>query len=78
MATELRRIGAIVDERPDGLCVHPGRLHGARIETYSDHRIAMSFSLIGLRVPGIVIGNPACTAKTYPRFFDDLGGLTSA
>jgi 3-phosphoshikimate 1-carboxyvinyltransferase len=78
LATELRKIGAIVDERPDGLCVHPGRLHGARIETYNDHRMAMSFAVAGLRVPGIAITNPACTGKTYPRFFDDLRQLTSS
>ncbi len=77
MAAELRRIGAIVDERPDGLCIHPGRLHGARIETYNDHRVAMSLALAGLRVPGIVITNPGCTAKTYPKYFDDLRRLTA-
>lgn len=74
-ATELRKIGAIVDERPDGLCVHPGRLHGATIETYNDHRIAMSFAVAGLRVPGMVILNPACTAKTFPNFFEYLGSV---
>jgi 3-phosphoshikimate 1-carboxyvinyltransferase len=72
MATELRKIGAIVDERPDGVCIHPGRLQGATIETYNDHRIAMSFALVGLRTPGMLISNPACTSKTYPRFFEDL------
>jgi 3-phosphoshikimate 1-carboxyvinyltransferase len=74
-ATELRKIGAIVDERPDGLCIHPGRLHGAPIDTYTDHRIAMSFALAGLRVPGIVIRNPGCTAKTYPDFFSDFARI---
>lgn len=74
-ATELRKIGAIVDERPDGLSIHPGRLRGARIETYNDHRIAMSFALAGLRTPDIVISNPACTAKTYPQFFEDLQSI---
>ncbi len=75
LATELRRVGAEVDEFPDGLKITPRPLHGAEIETYNDHRMAMSMALIGLRVPGIVIKNPACVAKTYPRFFEDLEKL---
>ncbi len=76
LACELRRMGAGVDEHEDGVSIRPAPLHGARIETYNDHRIAMSFALAGLRVPGIRIANPACTAKTYPGFFDDLRALT--
>jgi 3-phosphoshikimate 1-carboxyvinyltransferase len=72
VATELRRLGADVDERPDGLTITPRPLRGTAVETYNDHRMAMSLALIGLRVPGVVIRNPACVAKTYPRFFDDL------
>jgi 3-phosphoshikimate 1-carboxyvinyltransferase len=72
LATELRKVGAEVEEFADGLKIIPGPLHGAEIETYNDHRIAMSMALIGLKVPGIVIRNPGCVAKTYPRFFDDL------
>jgi 3-phosphoshikimate 1-carboxyvinyltransferase len=75
LATELRRVGAEVDEFADGLTITPRPLHGAEIETYDDHRMAMSMALIGLRVPGIVIKNPACVAKTYPRFFEDLEKL---
>ena len=75
MATELRKVGAEVEEFPDGLRITPRPLHGAVIETYNDHRMAMSMALIGLRVPGIVIQNPGCVAKTYPRFFDDLEKL---
>jgi 3-phosphoshikimate 1-carboxyvinyltransferase len=75
LATELRRVGAEVDEFADGLTITPRPLHGAEIETYNDHRMAMSMALIGLRVPGIVIKNPACVAKTYPRFFEDLEKL---
>jgi 3-phosphoshikimate 1-carboxyvinyltransferase len=75
LATELRRIGAVVEEFPDGLRIHPQPLHGAEIETYNDHRMAMSFALVGLRVPGIVIKNPSCVAKTYPDFFKDLEKL---
>ena len=72
LATELRKVGAEVQEFADGLKITPRPLHGAEIETYNDHRIAMSMALIGLKVPGIVIRNPGCVAKTYPRFFDDL------
>ena len=75
LATELRRVGAGVDEFADGLTITPQPLHGAEIETYNDHRMAMSMALIGLKVPGIVIKNPGCVAKTYPGFFADLDKL---
>lgn len=75
LAAELRRIGASVDEFADGLTITPRPLHGAEIETYGDHRMAMSLALIGLKVPGIVIKNPGCVAKTYPSYFDDLEKL---
>jgi 3-phosphoshikimate 1-carboxyvinyltransferase len=72
LATELRRLGAIVDERGDGLTITPAPLRGAVVQTYNDHRMAMSLALIGLKVPGVVIDNPSCVAKTYPNFFDDF------
>jgi 3-phosphoshikimate 1-carboxyvinyltransferase len=75
LATELRRIGAGVDESADGLTITPGPLHGAVIATYNDHRMAMSLALVGLKIDGIVIDQPACVAKTYPHFFDDLERL---
>jgi len=75
LATELRRLGAGVEEADDGLTILPGPLHGAVIETYNDHRIAMSMALVGLSVPGIVIRDPGCVAKTYPDFFEDLEKL---
>lgn len=75
LVTELRRIGATVDERGDGLTITPASLHGVTVLTYNDHRMAMSLALVGLKVPGIVIDNPACVAKTYPRFFEDLERL---
>ena len=75
LATELRKLGATVDEAPDGLRITPGALRGAVVDTYDDHRMAMSLALVGLRQPGVVIRDPACTAKTYPRFFDDLHSL---
>ena len=76
LAIELRKLGATVDVLADGLRITPGRLHGAEIETYDDHRMAMSFALAGLMQSGVVINNPGCTAKTYPRYFDDLSQLT--
>jgi 3-phosphoshikimate 1-carboxyvinyltransferase len=78
LATELRRLGATVEERADGLTITPRPLHGAAIETYDDHRMAMSLALVGLKVPGVVIRNPGCVAKTYPGFFADLEKLRSS
>jgi 3-phosphoshikimate 1-carboxyvinyltransferase len=75
LATELRRVGAEVEEFADGLRITPRPLHGAEIETYNDHRMAMSMALVGLMVPGVVIKDPGCVAKTYPDFFSDLEKL---
>ncbi|MCP4640747.1 MAG: 3-phosphoshikimate 1-carboxyvinyltransferase, partial [bacterium] len=75
LATELRKLGATVDEWDDGLRITPGTLRGARIETYDDHRMAMSLAVVGLALPGVVILDPGCTAKTYPDFFNDLGSV---
>jgi 3-phosphoshikimate 1-carboxyvinyltransferase len=75
LAVELRKLGAEVEERADGLKITPGPLGGAEIDTYDDHRMAMSLALVGLAVPGVVIRDPGCTAKTYPHFFRDLAGL---
>lgn len=75
VVTELRRLGLSVDEHEDGMTIHPGPIHGATVETYDDHRMAMSFSLIGLRIPGVRIADPGCTAKTYPDYFADLDRL---
>lgn len=74
--TELRRLGVMVEEHPDGMTIHPcPRLKPTSIHTYDDHRIAMAFSLVGLRTPGIEIENPGCVAKTFPEFFDVLETL---
>ena len=75
LATELGRLGAHVELLDDGLRINPSPLHGGTVETYDDHRIAMSFALIGLRIPGILIKEPACVGKTYPGFFEDLDRL---
>lgn len=72
VAAELGRLGVRVDERPDGMTIHPGPMTGATLKTYRDHRMAMSLALIGLKVPGIIIDDPGCVAKTYPRFWEDF------
>lgn len=77
VATELRKLGADVIEHAEGLDITPGPLRAAAIDTYNDHRMAMSFAIAGLVQPGVVIRNPGCTAKTYPRFFDDLATLVA-
>lgn len=78
LTTELRRLGATVAEFSDGLTIRPQPLHGVIVETYNDHRMAMSLALVGLKVPGVVIRNPSCVAKTYPGFFDDLSRLSQS
>ncbi len=73
LAIELRKFGATVDEREDGLTIHPPtKLQGAVIETYDDHRMAMSLSLVGLKQASVTILEPGCVSKTYPDFFADL------
>lgn len=72
LQTELRRLGASVAVEADTLVIEPDRLHGALIETYDDHRMAMAFSLAGLVVEGVAIANPECVTKTWPGFFDVL------
>jgi 3-phosphoshikimate 1-carboxyvinyltransferase len=75
LETELRRMGARAEAGPDSLRIQPGPLHDATIETYDDHRMAMSFALAGLRVPGIRISDPGCVSKTWPNFFEMLEEL---
>jgi len=75
LAVELTRLGVKVVEHDDGLDIEPTRPKPAVIETYDDHRIAMSFAIMGLKVPGIRIKEPGCVSKTYPHFFVDLAAL---
>ena len=75
MVTELRRLGQVVEEYPDGLRITPAAIHPAEIETYDDHRMAMSFAVAGTRSSGITIRNAECVNKTYPTFFEDLKRL---
>ncbi|HZE20952.1 MAG TPA: 3-phosphoshikimate 1-carboxyvinyltransferase, partial [Desulfobaccales bacterium] len=76
VARELGKMGLEARETIDGLIVSGGRPHGAVIKTYEDHRIAMSFAVAGLKVPGIVITDPGCVAKSFPEFWDFFGRLS--
>ncbi len=68
--TELMRLGVTVEEHEDGMTIYPcDNFQPATIQTYNDHRMAMAFSLIGLREPGITIENPGCVSKTFPDYF---------
>jgi 3-phosphoshikimate 1-carboxyvinyltransferase len=72
-AAELQRMGVPAQEGPDFITVQPnGTVAPARIETYDDHRVAMSFALLGLLHPGIEIENPKCVAKSFPTFWDEF------
>ncbi len=75
LAAEIGKIGGRARLLPDGIAVAGGDLRGGEIETYDDHRIAMAFSLAGLRVPGIEIKNPGCVGKTLPEYFELLDSL---
>jgi 3-phosphoshikimate 1-carboxyvinyltransferase len=69
MVTELRRLGVPVIEHQDGLEISPSSITPAAIDTYEDHRMAMAFSLVGLKAKGIRINNPDCVSKTFPNYF---------
>ena len=80
LAVELRKFGAVIVEEQGSLKItppaqHGSALRGATIDTYDDHRMAMSMALVGLAQPGVIIRDPDCTAKTYPQFFADLDSL---
>jgi 3-phosphoshikimate 1-carboxyvinyltransferase len=75
VVTELQRAGIVADERADGFTVHPGAAQPATIHTYDDHRMAMSFALLGLRWPGIRIADPGCVTKTFPGYWALLDEL---
>ena len=72
VVTELDRAGIQAEATDDGFVVHPGRPRPARIETYDDHRMAMSFALLGLMAPGVEITDPACVTKTFPGYWELL------
>lgn len=72
LRTELSKCGARVKEEGDTLLISPSSLRGAEIETYNDHRMAMCFAILSLKVPGVRIKNPSCVKKTFPDFFQKL------
>ncbi len=76
LAIELRKLGATVEEFDDGMSIEVARTCGAEIETYDDHRMAMSLALVGLRQEGVEILDAGCVSKTYPQFFEDLETVT--
>jgi len=76
LETELSRLGATVISGEDFLTIRPGKNYsGAEIETYDDHRMAMSFAVAGLKIPGVKIKNPKCVEKSFPDFFDRFATL---
>jgi 3-phosphoshikimate 1-carboxyvinyltransferase len=78
LRTELTRLGATVHESSDGLRITPPQaITPAAIDTYDDHRMAMSFALVGLAVPDMVINDPECCRKTFPGFFERYQGLAT-
>ncbi len=76
LAEELRALGARIDVDEDGLLVSPAPLHGATLRSHDDHRLAMIFGIIGLRVPEIVIEGAECVTKSYPSYWEELSSVT--
>lgn len=70
IVNELGKCGIRVDEQGDSICIYPGEVKGACIETYEDHRVAMAFTLLSLRTEGIRIDNPMCCRKTFENFYE--------
>jgi 3-phosphoshikimate 1-carboxyvinyltransferase len=75
LVMELTKTGIQAEELEDGIVITGGTPHGAEIETYNDHRIAMSFAMLGLSVPGMRIRNPGCVGKSFPGFWEELEKL---
>ncbi len=75
LATELAKLGAGVEAGSDFLKIRPGKYQGAEVETYDDHRMAMSFAVAGLKIPGVKIKNPECVEKSFPDFFKEVNLL---
>lgn len=78
VVTELRKLGIDAADEPDGFTVRGGTLRPAIVETYDDHRMAMSFALLGLTAPGVRIADPGCVTKTFPGYWRLLERLRAA
>jgi 3-phosphoshikimate 1-carboxyvinyltransferase len=75
LAGELRRLGADVEETADGLSIRPATLHGGRVATHHDHRLAMAFGVLGAVVPGVEVEDPGVVSKSWPGYWGSLDGL---
>jgi 3-phosphoshikimate 1-carboxyvinyltransferase len=75
LAVEMRRLGASVVEYEDGLEISPQPLHSGRCDTHHDHRLAMALGVAGLKVPGVIIGDPHVVSKSWPQFWGMLEAL---
>ncbi|HEV2473217.1 MAG TPA: hypothetical protein VGS41_11160, partial [Chthonomonadales bacterium] len=76
ICAELSRLGVRAEERPDGFTVYPAAaIRPGKVRTYRDHRIAMSFAVLGLLAPGIEIEDPGCVSKTFPEFWQQIEEL---
>jgi len=78
LADELHKLGADVRVQPDGFMIQPGPLHGGTVSSHDDHRLAMSFAILSLKVPGLVIEKPECVTKSFPKFWETFGALTGS
>jgi len=75
VAAELNKMGIAARETADGLIIPGGRPHGAAIDPHQDHRLAMSFAVAGLKIPGVVIDDPGCVVKSFPDFWEYFDNL---
>lgn len=75
ITNELTRMGIRVESTDDSVTIYPGAVHPALIQTYEDHRMAMGFSLVGLRTEGITINDPLCCRKTFENYFEVLDNI---
>ncbi len=75
LAVELKGLGAVVEEHPDGLDIVPAEMHGGEFKTYADHRMAHAAVIVGSAVDGVLVENVATTAKTFPGFAETWAGL---
>jgi 3-phosphoshikimate 1-carboxyvinyltransferase len=75
LEVELQKLGANINALDDGLEIFPTELHGGQLDTYDDHRLAMSFALIGLMVKGVIVENPECVKKSFPKFWEEFEKL---
>ncbi len=75
LVCELKKLGANVSHSENSIEIFPGKYKGCAINTYNDHRIAMSFAVAGLRISGISIENPGCVSKSYPEFWNEFEKL---